>query len=120
MASKKSLGLNNIFKRAKKWTYDDLLNAESAVGRTLFGPVPVGHQREFFALRRNTWMWYENWFDERGEVQEISLRYEVHPDGVYKKPLGGVYAKISGAELDNFVTAARMYHERVKQELYSK
>ena len=121
MASKKSLDFGFFpWNRERKWTYDDLLNAESSVGRTLFGPVPKGHQREFFALRRNTWMWYENWFDEKGKVQEVSLRYEVRPDGVYKKMLGGVYSKIAGHELNNFVAAVRMYHAKIKQELYSK
>ena len=113
MQGKKSLKL-----LSRRKTYDDLLNAESSLGRTLFGPIPEGHQREFFALRNNTWMWYENWFDNNGQVQEVALRYEVRPDGVYTKPLGGVYAKLEGKELNNFITAVRMYNKKVKTELY--
>ena len=33
---------------SNKISLDDLINAESAIGRTLFGPIPAGHQREFF------------------------------------------------------------------------
>ncbi|MBQ6375820.1 hypothetical protein IJJ37_02750 [Candidatus Saccharibacteria bacterium] len=102
----------------RKYTYDELLNAESALGRTLFGPIPAGHQREFFALRRNVWMWYENWFDEKGHVEELILRYEVRPDGVYKKPGDGSYVQIHGDELKNFATAVRSYYSLVKTQLY--
>lgn len=120
MSRKKFIDFDLVFGRdARRHTYDELINAESAIGRTLFGPIPSGHQREFFAMRRNIWMWYENWFDEAGQIREMALRYEVRPDGVYKKPLGGVYKKIEGGELDNFVTAVRKYSERVKSELYS-
>ena len=62
---------------------DDLINAESELGRTIFGPVPVGHQREFFQYTKNVWMWHENWTD-LGKRYEITIRYEVRKDGVYK------------------------------------
>ena len=35
----------------------DLINAESALGRTLFGEVKRGHAREFFCLKKNVWLW---------------------------------------------------------------
>ncbi len=103
----------------RRLSYDDLINAESSLGRTLFGPIPEGHQREFFALRRNSWMWYENWFDEAGRVQEMMLKYEVRPDGVYKKPRGGSYTKIEGGELNNFIAAVKGYYALVMKRLYS-
>ncbi len=99
-------------------SYDDLVNAESALGRTLFGPIPAGHQREFFIAKKNVWLWHENWYDELGNKQEITIRYEVRPTGVFKKPTGGAYEKIDGAELNNFCTAARSYLQLVKTKLY--
>ena len=97
---------------------DDLINAESALGRTLFGEIPVGHQREFFAMKRNVWIWHENWLNPWGEIEEMTIRYEVHPNGVYKRANGGEYSKIEGDELDNFRLAAKEYLKLLKQNLY--
>ena len=100
-------------------SYEDLVNAESELGRTLFGPIPVGHQREFFESKKNVWIWHENWLDEAGAQQSITIRYEVRPTGVYKKSFGGEYSKIEGTELDNFVSAVRSYYKLVTAKLYS-
>lgn len=99
--------------------YDELLNAESKIGRTLFGPIPTGHQREFFKHKENTWIWYESWPNNVGEIEDLTIRYEVRPAGVYKKKVGGSYEKITGKELENFVSAVKIYHQLVKRELYS-
>ena len=101
-----------------KLSLNDLINAESELGRTLFGPIPDGHQREFFAFKKNVWMWHENWVDQFGKLQEMTIRYEVRPTGVYKKPNGGSYKKIEGEELKNFRQAARGYLNLVKTKLY--
>lgn len=96
---------------------DDLINAESELGRTIFGPVPVGHQREFFQYTKNVWMWHENWTD-LGRKYEITIRYEVRKDGVYKKLQGHGYQKIYGSELENFRKALHAYLKLVKENLY--
>ena len=101
-----------------KLSYDDLINAESALGRTLFGPIPAGHQREFFKHKENVWIWYESWLDEVGKEQTITIRYEVRPAGVYKKVAGSSYKKLEGAELNNFRMAAKNYLNLVKTKLY--
>lgn len=101
-----------------KLSYDDLINAESALGRTLFGPIPAGHQREFFKHKDNVWIWYESWLDEAGKEQTITIRYEVRPAGVYKKVAGAGYKKLEGAELNNFRMAAKNYLNLVKTKLY--
>lgn len=99
-------------------SYNDLINAESNLGRTLFGPIPAGHQREFFTSKKNVWIWHESWTDRLGVSQEMTIRYEVRPDGVFKKPLGGSYAKLEGEELNNFRKAANLYLNLVKANLY--
>lgn len=101
-----------------KLTYEDLINAESKLGRTLFGPIPAGHQREFFQHKKNVWIWHESFTNQVGRLEEMTIRYEVRPTGVYKKPLHGNYQKIEGAELDNFRRAARSYLALVKSKLY--
>ncbi len=101
-----------------KPSYEDLINAESALGRTIFGPVPDGHQREFFIAKKNVWIWHENWTDKFGELQEMTVRYEVRPTGVFKKAGRSDYHKIEGAELDNFRKAAHSYLNLAKTKLY--
>lgn len=86
-----------------------LINAESALGRGLFGEVAPGHQREFFCLQKNVWLWYED-----GQT----IRYEVREDGVYKKVDNGSYRKIDGTELANFRNATKAYLELVKANIY--
>ena len=44
MSLKKLLGFNSG-RYNNGFTYEDLVNAESALGRTLFGPIPEGHRR---------------------------------------------------------------------------
>lgn len=101
-----------------KFNYDELINAESALGRTLFGPIPEGHQREFFATKKNVWIWYEAWTNPAGALQDMLVRYEVRPTGVYKRAGKGNYERIVGDELDNFRSAVRSYLSLVKSKLY--
>lgn len=110
--------LNRTTRYSNKLSLDDLINAESELGRTLFGPIPEGHQREFFEFRRNVWIWHENWVDNFGKLQQMTIRYEVHPTGVYKKSSGSNYKKIDGAELNNFRQATKNYLDLVKTKLY--
>lgn len=102
----------------KRPTVDDLINAESNLGKTLFGPIPAGHRREFFQHKRNLWLWHESWLDAEGKHRELTVRYEVRPSGVFKKPLGGHYVQLKGAELENFRRAVHAYGKLVKEKLY--
>lgn len=103
---------------SNKLSYGDLINAESRLGRTLFGPIPVGHRREFFESRKNVWIWHESFVNKLGQVEEMTVRYEVRPAGVYKRAGRGSYQKIEGEELNNFRNAAKSYLELVKTKLY--
>ena len=87
----------------------DLINAESALGRTLFGDVVPGHQREFFMHKKNVWIWHED---------GMTIRYEVRQNGVYKKVDNGSYRKVTGVELDHFRAAASAYLKLVKSRIY--
>lgn len=104
---------------SNRFTYDELVGMESEIGRTLFGPIPVGHQREFFLHRKNVWVWHESFIDAAGVAQEMTVRYEVRPEGVYKKASsGGLWERLEGDELENFVRAAQAYYKLVKEKLY--
>ena len=105
-------------KHVERLSFDDLINAESALGRTIFGEIPAGHQREFFTAKRNVWIWHENWVDTLGIEKEMTIRYEVRPTGVYKRFNGGNYERIEGRELENFKNAAGTYLKLLKEHLY--
>jgi hypothetical protein len=103
-----------------KLTERDLLRQESKIGSELFGPIPKGHRREFFCLDESTWIWHEEWKDEKGVERQSTTRYEVHPNGILKVTDGPRYQFIEGEELDNLVAATRFYYEKVAREIYSR
>lgn len=95
----------------------ELISHESRIGRQLFGPVPVGHHREFFCLDEHTWIWYESW-PENGRTVEQTTRYEIHPNCILKVQDGQPYRELEGQELYNFVMATDQYMRRVGREIY--
>lgn len=97
----------------------ELIDAESKLGSTIFGPVPAGHRREFFHDRENVWIWHEDWLDHEQHPRQLTVRYEVRPSGVYKKISAGKYVQLKGAELENFRQATKVYLHVIKQKLYS-
>lgn len=104
----------------QKITDRDLLRLESKIGATLFGEVPKGHRREFFCLDESTWIWHEEWKDEKGVERQMSVRYEIHPNGILKVSEGPRYQFIEGDELNNFVEATRLYYEQTSREIYKR
>lgn len=96
----------------------ELINAESSLGRTLFGPIPTGHRREFFHDRGNVWIWHEGWAEPGREPHQMTIRYEVRPTGVFKKLSAGSYVALEGIELENFRRAAHAYLYLIKRNLY--
>ena len=102
----------------KHLTERDLLTLESEIGASLFGPIPNGHRREFFCLDEQTWIWHEEWFDEKKKLATSTIRYEVNEHGVLKVQEGARYNYLEGDELRNFGIAMRMYYERIAREIY--
>jgi hypothetical protein len=107
--------------RFRKLTQRDLIRMESKIGSTVFGPVPANHRREFFCLDEHTWVWYEEWVDEKsGKRQQMTTRYEVHPHGILKVQDGHPYAVVEGDELRNLAIATRMYRDQVMRGVYQR
>jgi hypothetical protein len=103
----------------KKLTERELLQLESEIGAKLFGDVPLGHRREFFCFDEKTWIWYEEWKDQKtGKMQSSTTRYEVHEKGILKVQEGARYSFIEGEELQNLEAATAMYYERVMRDIY--
>lgn len=103
-----------------KLTRRDLIRMESKIGAQLFGPIPKGHRREFFCLDEHTWIWYEEWTDDKGKPQSITTRYEVHPNNILKVQDGQPYQVVEGAELENLSTATSLYREQVIRGIYHR
>lgn len=113
MYAKKSRPLGKLTER-------ELLQLESEIGAQLFGEIPKGRRRSFFNLDPKTWIWHEEWMDERSELQQATTRYEVHDQGILKVQQGARYEFLEGQELDNLILAAQMYYERVMREVYKR
>lgn len=103
-----------------KITDRDLLREESKIGATLFGPVPRGRRREFFCLDESTWIWHEEWRDDKNIERQSTVRYEIHPNGVLKVTDGPRYQMIEGTELANFAEATRLYYEQTTAKVYRR
>lgn len=104
----------------KKMTERELLSLESKIGASLFGDVSAGHRREFFCLDEKTWIWHEEWKDQKGIQQQTTTRYEVHDKGILKVQEGPRYEYIEGQELKNLVLATRLYYEKVARDIYKR
>jgi hypothetical protein len=96
--------------------YRALIHHEGKIGGELFGPVPEGSRREFFCLDKNTWVWHEEWTDDKGNRQFMMTRYDVRPGGIVKSQGNSSYQALTRDELKNFYRAVKMYRERIRGE----
>lgn len=101
-------------------TERELLQLESEIGSQLFGPIPKGHRRSFFNLDQSTWIWHEEWLDEKSNLQQATTRYEIQNDHILKVQEGARYSYLEGKELENLALAVQMYFERVMREVYQR
>jgi len=105
----------------KKITERELLQLESEIGAKIFGDIPAGANRQFFCLDEKTWIWHEQAKNPKtGKLEEHTIRYEVHENGVLKVQEGARYSYLEGDELNNLVIATRVYYERVAREVYRR
>jgi hypothetical protein len=105
--------------RSNYQTHKDYIAREAVLGARILGPIPSGHNREFFCLDRNTWIWHESWQDEAGRHQEFIVNYEVDPTGILKRINGGQFTKLQGQELANFDRAITEYYHQVSRQIYN-
>jgi hypothetical protein len=94
----------------------ELIRREAEIGGQLFGPIPKGHQRQFFCLDEHTWVWHEAWKDKKGRNKSITTRYDVRPNGVLKLQDGKVYQRLSRDEALNLYRTAQLYRQKVAAE----
>ena len=105
----------------KKLPERELIQLESEVGALLFGEIPKGHRREFFNLDPTTWIWYDESHERHSrKSHSVTVRYEVHTNGILKVQEGARYNFIEGQELENFVMATQLYYERVCRDVYKR
>lgn len=98
-----------------------LLQQESSIGRSLFNDITLGHQREFFCLDENTWVWSDQYKDDKQQPRTQTIRYEVHSNGILKIENGGKsYYFLKGQELDDFAQLVQNYRQQVEAQLYGQ
>ena len=91
----------------------NLIRQEAEIGGELFGPVPKGHHRQFFCLDEHTWVWHEEWRDQKGNPKAVTTRYEVRPSGILKAQDGHAYQNLTRDEARNLYNATKIYRQRV-------
>ena len=94
-----------------------LLHYEARLGGELFGAVSKDTRREFFCLDQHTWVWHEEWTDERGERRVMTTRYDVRPNGIVKSQGAHSYQALTAEEAQNLYHAVHLYQQRVGGEL---
>ena len=92
--------------------YRNILRDTAKIGGTVFGPIPEGHRREFFCLDEHTWIWHEEW-DENRQHMVRTTRYDVRPHGIFKAQDGQPYRPISEEEYRRLCGAAREFQRRI-------
>ena len=102
----------------KSEMYRKLVRAEAQIGASVFGKVPTGHKREFFCLDEHSWVWHEEWIDHSGNRQQMTTRYDVRPNGIFKVQ-NGLYRSVSKSEAKRLQQAIHLYQKRVHDQLYA-
>ena len=118
--------IRTLFDRDLSPKYDliltdkELKNEEGEIGASIFGPVEPNESRLFFNDNRESWFFYQEKTDSDGKKHSITLHYEVRPDGVWKiDTKDGLKCElVSGKDLENFVDATKIYHQRVMTQIY--
>lgn len=104
----------------RRLTERELIQRESEIGRQLFGPIQKGGRREFFNTDPRIWIWHEEWTDVHGMAHQLTTKYEIRDDGVWKVQPGPRYIQVVGDELANFQRAVTTYYERTMREVYQR
>jgi len=106
--------------KISKMSERQLIQAESEIGKTLFGPVPKDGRREFFCLDEDTWIWHEEWVDGDGNKALKTTRYEIRGNEIIKSQDGEKRSYVTGSELRNLVSAMGLYYDRVSRAIYHR
>jgi len=94
----------------------NILREMAKMGGEVFGPIPQGTRREFFCLDEHTWVWHEEWTDERGLRQIRTTRYDIRPQGIFKAQDNQPYKPVTLEEARRFDAATREYDRRMHEK----
>ena len=114
--------LFNNSSRQPQLTERDLKARESEIGSKIFGPLKPNERREFFNDNERSWFFHQEITDQTGKIHSVTLHYEVHPNGILRVSSQPHIKNefINGQELDNFVEATKIYHQRVMNQIYNR
>jgi len=96
-------------KISPKSKYYQIIDYESHIGAQIFGPIPFGHQRQFFCFNPYTWVWHEEWKDDQKNNHVQTTFYHIRSDKVVKSYGDQIYYSLDEKEYRNFIQAAKIY-----------
>lgn len=99
--------------------YRSLIRREAKIGGEIFGEIPAGGKREFFCLDEHTWIWHEEWLDNKRNRRIKTTRYDIRPTGILKAQDGQTYQHVTVEEAERLLQAATLYEQRMRNELYA-
>lgn len=105
-------------KNAHVEAYKRMLRQEATIGGKLFGRITEGGRREFLCLDERTWIWHEEWRDDRGRLRIVVTRYDVLPHGICKAQDNQPYQYIGEVEARRLYRAIEIYNEAIDTQLY--
>jgi Tol biopolymer transport system component len=104
----------------KKISIQDLKQREAEIGSTIFGVRQPNETIAFFNDTRNSWFFHQKIEHSKRNSSSQTFHYDVTEKGVLRVVNGQKmiceYSK--GQDLDNFMKATAIYHDRVMSEVY--
>ena len=97
--------------------YNEILRYSARLGGTLFGPIPENHNRQFFCLDSHTWVWHDDWVDEKGKRHIQNFQYKVSANSIIKIVNNNSAQQLNETELDNFYQAVKAYADFIPRAL---
>ncbi len=97
----------------------ELIAREVAATQGMFGELSGDVKRDFFCLDDDTWIWYEEWADEKGRKHHMTTRYRIESSRLVKSVNGESASAVSPQEARSLKAAMRAYVKLVTASVYA-
>lgn len=108
---------NHLIGKSQDDSYNDVIRQAAKIGGSLFGEVPKNHNRQFFCLDEDTWVWHDEWRDEAGKTHVDNFQYRINGNQVVKVFPNGSIHHLKDQEMINFYQAIDLYSKIIPLQL---